>query len=315
LELRQLRYFVQVVEAGSIGRAAKELDLVGSALSQQLTRLESELSTRLLHRTATGVKPTDAGLAFYKHAQLALRHTDAAAHSARQARLAGQVSVGMSSTAASVMALPFVAAMTSRYPDIRVRLVGSLSTNLTAMVNARQLDMAVLFETTMPSHGATVPLVEERLFLIGSRDIPQLRGLADGSVRMEEIAKVPLVLGSQIMRPMIDEAFARIGARPNVVLEVDSLEILMTIVSAGFAATIQSGAATVRLPQERVGHWEIADPLLRRQTIISSVSEPELSPAALAARIVARDVARDLVARGEWPGGVFTDRERLLTET
>lgn len=76
MELRQLRYFVRVVEAGSIGRAAMSLAMVTSALSQQISRLEGELSTRLLQRSASGVVPTDAGLAFFRQAQLALRHAD-----------------------------------------------------------------------------------------------------------------------------------------------------------------------------------------------------------------------------------------------
>lgn len=54
MELRQLRAFVRVVELGSISRAALDLNLVQSALSQQITKLESELSTRLLQRSPQG---------------------------------------------------------------------------------------------------------------------------------------------------------------------------------------------------------------------------------------------------------------------
>ncbi|MFJ1284494.1 LysR family transcriptional regulator, partial [Acinetobacter baumannii] len=79
MELRQLRYFLAVVEHGSMGKAALELGVVTSALSQQISRLESELATRLLQRTSSGVIPTDAGLAFWRQAQLALRHVDDAA--------------------------------------------------------------------------------------------------------------------------------------------------------------------------------------------------------------------------------------------
>ena len=50
MELRQLRYLVRVIELGSISRAALDLELVQSALSQQISRLERELSTRLLQR-------------------------------------------------------------------------------------------------------------------------------------------------------------------------------------------------------------------------------------------------------------------------
>ena len=100
MELRQLRYFVRVVELGSISRAAQDLELVQSALSQQISRLESELSTRLLQRSPKGVTPTEAGLAFFREAQLVLRHAEQAVRSAQQSRLSGSVSVGMAPTTA-----------------------------------------------------------------------------------------------------------------------------------------------------------------------------------------------------------------------
>src|SRR5690606_12735703 len=63
MELRQLRFFVTVVAYGSMNRAAVELGVVPSALSQGISRLEGELATRLLQRSPRGVTPTDAGLA------------------------------------------------------------------------------------------------------------------------------------------------------------------------------------------------------------------------------------------------------------
>ncbi|SFB28713.1 LysR substrate binding domain-containing protein [Collimonas sp. OK607] len=142
MELRQLRYFIRVVELGSMGRAAVDLGVVTSALSQQISRLEGELSTRLLQRTTTGVVPTDAGLAFWHQAQLALRHVDEAARAAQHARMSGHVSVGFAPSTASVLALTFMSGLRARYPDIRLHLVESLSGNLATMLNARQLDLA-----------------------------------------------------------------------------------------------------------------------------------------------------------------------------
>ena len=117
MELRQLRSFVCVVESGSISRAAFELGFAQSALSQQMTRLESELSTRLLHRTPQGVAATEAGLAFYREAQLTLRHAEQAMRAAKQARLTGTVTVGLAPTTASIMGIPFLAAMRESYPE------------------------------------------------------------------------------------------------------------------------------------------------------------------------------------------------------
>ena len=106
MELRQLRYFVRIVETGSMSIAALDLGIGVSALSQQMTRLENELSIRLLQRTSRGVTPTNAGLAFYSQAQLALRHADDAILASREARLSGHVSVGMAPSTASILGIP-----------------------------------------------------------------------------------------------------------------------------------------------------------------------------------------------------------------
>lgn len=85
MELRQLRYFIRIVELGSMSRAAIELDMVQSALSQQISRLEGELGTRLLKRNPRGVEPTEAGTAFFREAKLTcgMRSRPYAARSSR----------------------------------------------------------------------------------------------------------------------------------------------------------------------------------------------------------------------------------------
>jgi len=305
MELRQLRYFIRIVELGSMGRAALDLGVGTPALSQQISRLEGELSTRLLQRTTTGVLPTDAGLAFFRQAQLAIRHADAAAHAARQARLAGHVSIGLAPSTSGVLALPLLEAMRERYPDVRLRLVESLSGNLATLLNARQLDLAVLFETDGAQRWSVLPLLDERLFVIGRRDLP---GMPTGrSVRIARLASLPLVLpsGTHGLRAILDAAFARERCAPHVVLEIDGLAVLMDAVRAGLAATIQPGAATVRLPADEMARIELAERSARRRNLLASLSDDELSPAALAARVVLRSVAAGLVAQQRWPGATL----------
>jgi LysR family tcuABC transcriptional regulator len=308
MELRQLRYFVRVVELGSMGRAAQDLGLVTSALSQQVSRLEGELSTRLLQRSAAGVRATDAGLAFYQQAQLALRHADDAVQAAQQARLSGHVTVGLAPSTSAVLALPFMTAMRDRYPDVRLRMVESLSGSLASMLNARQLDLAVLFDTGSARRWSVLPLVDERLFLIGLRGMPELQDkLRTSRLRLTRLTDVPLVLpsGSHGLRAIVDAAFTRVGCEPRIVMEIDGLAVLMDAVRAGIGATIQPGAAIARLPKDAVTRIEIADRDARRFNMLASVSDNELAPAGLAARVVLRDVAAALVADNLWPGATL----------
>ncbi|MCU6615602.1 LysR family transcriptional regulator [Achromobacter sp. 77] len=300
MELRQLRYFVRVVEAGSIGRAAMSIGMVTSALSQQISRLEGELSTRLLQRSASGVVPTDAGLAFFRQAQLALRHADDAVQAAQQARLAGHVSVGLPSTTAAVLGAPFLQAMNERYPDIRLHLVEALSGHLTDMLNGRLLDLAIVFHAESARRWSVMPLLDEPLFLFARPDMP---GVPFGdTTRLEAIAELPLVLpsGRHGLRALVNNAFQQLGRTPRVVAEVDGLSLLMDVVRQGGAATIQPSSATARIAPGQLQMARIDDAHLFRSNLLASLSDEELSPAALAARLVMADVSRTLAREGKW---------------
>ncbi|RIX84979.1 LysR family transcriptional regulator [Acidovorax cavernicola] len=307
MELRQLRYFVKVCELRSMGRAAVELGVVTSALSQQISRLESELSTRLLRRHSTGVMPTDAGLAFLHQAQLTLRHADDAVRAAQQARLSGHVSVGLAPTTATVLGVPLMQAMQARYPEVRLHMVEALSGHLTTMLHARQLDLAVLFQTDTPRRWSVAPLLAEKLFVIAS---PALSPRPTGAkVRLSQLAEVPLILpsGSHGLRATLMAAFARARVAPRIVAEVDGLALLMDAVRAGHGATIQPGAATARHDRDDLVLTQISDAHVGRRNLLVSLSDDELSPAALAARVVVAETARTLVSEGRWAGASLLD--------
>ena len=308
MELRQLRYFVRVVELGSMSRAAMELNMVQSALSQQISRLESELSTRLLQRSSKGTVPTEAGLAFFHEAQLTLRHAEQAIHAAQQARLSGAVSIGLSPTIASVLGLPLMQALRQRYPEVRLHMVSALSGHLTSLLNARQLDLAILFDAQGARRWSVQPLLEEKLYLIQSKRRPVCPHTA--TTTMAQMGGVPLILpsGSHGLRNAIVTAFAHAGLPLNMALEIDGLPLLMEAVMAGMGATVQPWSA-VKLHHATQGEFlwsEIVDGQVRRPAMLCGLSEDELSPAALAARVVLRDCAEHLVTSGAWAGATLS---------
>ncbi|ATH13027.1 LysR family transcriptional regulator [Delftia acidovorans] len=319
MELRQLRYFVRIVELGSMSRAALDLDMVQSALSQQVSRLESELSTRLLQRTPRGVVPTEAGVAFFREAQLTLRHAEQAVRSAQQARLSGSVSVGLAPTTSAMLGLPMMQAMRARYPDVRLHMVEGMSGHLTDMLNARALDMAVLFDARL--HGGQAraggrrwqvhPLIEEELFLIRARGhhpepLPPQMALAD-------LASESLILptGLHGLRSTLDTAFSQARFTPHLVLEVDSLSMVMAAVDAGLGSTVQPWASMGRYADaaQRFEWSRITDKDALRTNLLCSLSEDELSPAALAARVVLIDCVRQLLRGGAWAGTALIHHE------
>ncbi|MDU7373982.1 MAG: tricarballylate utilization LysR family transcriptional regulator TcuR [Klebsiella michiganensis] len=289
MELRQLRYFVRIIETGSMGRAALDLDIGVSALSQQMARLENELAIRLLQRTSRGVMPTSAGLAFYSQAQLALRHADDAVLAAREARLSGHVSVGMAPSTASVLGVPFIQ-------------VESLSGNLERMINTRQLDLAIVFQKEKLVRWSARPILEERLFLIGTHDV--LSPLPEASISPGQLAAIPLIMPSlgHGLRGRLEAICQEHALSVDVVAEIDGLALLMRAVRDGLGATLQPGAAISHLDSESLRVIGVDNPILSRPNFLVSLSDDELTPAGLAARVILAKVMRQLVESGRWPG-------------
>ncbi|EBE8178109.1 tricarballylate utilization LysR family transcriptional regulator TcuR [Salmonella enterica subsp. enterica serovar Adjame] len=305
MELRQLRYFVRIIETGSMGSAAQDLDIGVSALSQQMSRLENELAIRLLQRTSRGVTPTNAGLAFYSQAQLALRHADDAILAAREARLSGHVSVGMAPSTASILGIPFIHAMQENYADVRLHVVESLSGNLERMINTRQIDLAVVFQKDKILRWSARPILEEQLFLIGSHAL--LAALPDNPITPEQLAGIPLIMPSQGhgLRGRLDSVCQEHALNVEIVAEIDGLALLMRAVRDGLGATLQPGAAISHLDNDALRVIGVHNPVLSRPNFLVSLSDDELTPAGLAARVVLTKVMRQLVDAGEWPGATL----------
>ncbi|EDT6993858.1 tricarballylate utilization LysR family transcriptional regulator TcuR [Salmonella enterica subsp. enterica] len=305
MELRQLRYFVRIIETGSMGSAAQDLDIGVSALSQQMSRLENELAIRLLQRTSRGVTPTNAGLAFYSQAQLALRHADDAILAAREARLSGHVSVGMAPSTASILGIPFIHAMQENYADVRLHVVESLSGNLERMINTRQIDLAVVFQKDKILRWSARPILEEQLFLIVSHAL--LAALPDNPITPEQLAGIPLIMPSQGhgLRGRLDAVCQEHALNVEIVAEIDGLALLMRAVRDGLGATLQPGAAISHLDNDALRVIGVHNPVLSRPNFLVSLSDDELTPAGLAARVVLTKVMRQLVDAGEWPGATL----------
>ncbi|MDA0182131.1 LysR family transcriptional regulator [Solirubrobacter phytolaccae] len=117
-EIRQLRYFLAVVEHGSVSRAAVELHLSQSALSEALRKLEVELGVELLTRGGRGVTPTAAGDALITAGEEAVRSFDAALAAARGQT--GRLRVGFEAAGAGRLSTQARARLIARFPHVRV---------------------------------------------------------------------------------------------------------------------------------------------------------------------------------------------------
>jgi LysR family hca operon transcriptional activator len=147
LELRHLRYFIAVVEAGSLTVAAEQrLHTAQPSLSRQIRDLEYEVGTSLLVRNARGVDVTDAGRAFLDHARLALAQVEAGVAAARRAAHPAKpvFSVGFL-TGQEMDWLPEVMrVLRDELPNLEVTIASQYSPDLAQSLLRGKLDVALM---------------------------------------------------------------------------------------------------------------------------------------------------------------------------
>ena len=149
MNLRRLKYFVKIVDIGSLTQAAEVLHIAQPALSQQVATLEGEMDQQLLIRTKRGVTPTEAGKILYTHARTILRQCEQAQLAVNNVgqTLSGHVSIGLApGTAASSITMPLLQAVRAELPEVLVYLHENSGSVLNDKLLSGQLDMAVLYD-------------------------------------------------------------------------------------------------------------------------------------------------------------------------
>lgn len=262
MNLRRLRYFIKIVDVGSLTQAADILHIAQPALSQQLASLESEVKQQLLIRTKRGVTPTEAGSILYAHAQAILRQCEQAQSAIDGAGLAlsGQVSVGLApGTAASLLALPLMEEVRKQHPGILLYFNESFGTTLSELIMSGRMDMAVLYGNRQIHGLAFIPLMKEDLYLV----TPQSEISFGKTVTLEQIAHLELFLPRpyNIMRKLVDEAFVQKNLSYKVKCEIESATTLAQALEGNLGATIlPESIARNMVKQSRARMSKIVEP-------------------------------------------------------
>ncbi len=298
MNLRRLKYFVKIVDIGSLTQAADVLHIAQPALSQQLATLEGEFHQQLLVRTKRGVTPTKAGMELYRHAQIILRQLEQAQSDVKHSgqTLSGQVSVGLApGTAASALSLPLLKAVRARHPDVLLYLNENFGTTLSELIMNGRMDMAVLYGSK-PVHGLSfVPLLKEELYLVSPADTL----MPEGQIDLVQLLDIELLLPRpyNVVRKLVDEAFMTIHRVPKVVAEIESASTLVAAIEEGLGATILPvSAARVVGVACKARLCRIVNPVIEAPLSLCVSDHLPMSEPGLAVREILMELVGDLAA-------------------
>ncbi|MDV3249026.1 LysR family transcriptional regulator [Mycobacterium avium subsp. hominissuis] len=194
MNLQQLRYAATLAEAGSFTKAADEMFIVQSALSQQIRKLENELGVDLFERTTRSVALTAAGEALLPLVRQVLAGVDQIKINAQaiSGTIGGRLTIGMMEVPSESLDVAALMAMFhSRYPAVTVTLRSGGSDALIEAIRDRKIDVAIVGSNVTAAGSLTsMELFREPLVAVVLAGSPLA---AKATVALPELAELPFI--------------------------------------------------------------------------------------------------------------------------
>jgi LysR family nitrogen assimilation transcriptional regulator len=307
IEFRQLKYFVKIVEAGSLTRASALLHIAQPALSQQMADFERSVGVPLLLRSVKGVTPTVAGQAVYRHAQMMLHMREQTIDVARGAahQISGRVRLGLPSSIAMILAAPLVAFLRKKHPEILLELYESPSAYLAAQLFDERVDLSLLVDQIQAPGLSVEPLLDETVYFVQANS--SKRPTQRQSVQLTDLSNTPMIFTTRAttLRQILDSACDVAKVQINVQAEASSIQTLLTVVAQGELATLVPYSALSWMPTTRALRLLPLKPHVTRTLSMASSRSANTSAAVNAVRQTIQEVAASLDNKGVWLGATL----------
>jgi LysR family hca operon transcriptional activator len=234
MELRHLRYFAAVAEAGSLTVAAAKLHTSQPSLSRQIRDLEDEVGAQLLRRSARGIELTPAGRAFLDHARAVLSQVEAAAEAARRVAHPAKPCFAMGFlTGHELTWMPeALQILHQELPNIDVMISSQYSPQLASALAKGGIDAAILRrERAMPDLVFRL-LVKEPLVVVlpGDHHLAARKAISPGDLVGETFVTVSNT--APVLRVVIDNYLKQSGINITPAHEADHLAMGMSLIAS-----------------------------------------------------------------------------------
>jgi DNA-binding transcriptional LysR family regulator len=235
MELRHLKMFCAVAECGSFTAAAEKIHNVQSNVTMRIKELESELNQQLFIRQKNGTVLTSAGQIFLGYAQRILQLTDESRNALLDnASPRGQLRLGSMETTAAIRLPKVLAKYHERFPQVQLSLMTGTTNELIKAVECHRLDGAFVggFHQSTSLHQEEV--FEEELVLVTGIETGSLAALAQ---QMSGQTVLAFRTGC-FYRSTLEHWFYQAGIIPGQVMELGTLDGIMSCVAAGMGITL-----------------------------------------------------------------------------
>ncbi len=306
ISLRQMRYFVCVVEQKGFTSAAAILHVAQPSLSRQIAQLEEAVGEQLLVRTPAGIIPTEAGLKAYQSMRSLLEDVNGLGNVIKgtQQEPEGRVSIAVPATSGTEFIAALIKTCKAELPKVDLHVQDSISAITGQVLSAGLVDFGVLPNAEEVQGIASEPIFREWLYLVS---VAQKRGRVPAEIDLRGLADQPLVLGPRTMH--LRRYIERIAGEQHITLDVryeqHSVGTIAGVVRSGLAATVSNWPSAVDyFPVGECTVRKIVNPELHRVVAIAHPVDRPLRHPAKAAYDILKRLLVERVKDGRWRGAL-----------
>lgn len=271
MEIRHLRYFVAVAEELHFGRAALKLHIAQPPLSMQIRQLEDELGVSLFHRTSHQVLLTEAGKAFLDETRAILAQLEEACRTTQRIGRGevGYLRLGFIDSAVYEVLPVLLQHYRIHYPEVEMILRQMSSREQIDALRHNQLDLGILRPPLSDESLEAFTIRQEPFVVV----LPLRHPLAQQKdISLSELKEEPFILFTQQIKTDFVEQVRRLCQRasfePRVVQNVQEMQTLIGLVSAGFGVSLVV-ASTHNLLSRGVAYRPIRDATEEAELILA----------------------------------------------
>lgn len=278
MEIHQLQYVLAVSKHNSFTRAAEEIKVSQSSLSQQINKLENELGINLFLRTTRSVHLTSAGKDFVIHASRIVSELQ----ETRQNMLEyvsiekGHLSVGVLPTIVYYHFPSLLASFQKNYPGVKISLLESQCEDLLHMLHTSEIDAAILSQTRADSDIIFYPMFVDRLVVVTSKNHPLslCQSVTLNDLKNEEFIVPPENSGHY---QDFHAACQTAGFEPVIAMSCPQVQTILALVEEELGITVLSSYGTrVKSPNLTVIPLL---PTIHRKIVLAVRKNTDISPA------------------------------------
>ncbi|REB06481.1 LysR family transcriptional regulator [Sporosarcina sp. BI001-red] len=282
MDIRQLHYFREIVNQGSISKAAEVLHIAQPPLSQQLKKLETELGTILIHRYRQKWELTETGEVLYQYAEKLLSTMKDIKQQIAEIEQgsAGMLRIGVSSACLNLLA-DYVSLYREKFPNVKISIEKGNSEELLKKLDRKEIEVALLLRLDHSENYFVKALGKQEYIMISPRSWGNV--FSPEKVTFKEMANHPFIMlgamGGHSYYENILRAFDEENVTPQIVMESKDLTTVTAMVSRGLGLSIIPRVAYA-VPMDQLMIHELKNFDFRVEPVMIKTKNERVSKAA-----------------------------------